>query len=127
MSILESIKQMLGIETGLTHFDQEIIVHINSALMSLGQIGVGPDTGFIIISNAETWGDFIGESKNLEAVKLYVYYKVRIGFDPPSSSYVVDAMERQIKEIEWRLNVAVFVPEPEEPILDCEEECCRYE
>lgn len=104
-SILTSIKKMLGIEAIEEHFDPEIIVYINSVFMTLHQIGVGPETGFSIVDNVKTWTEYLGESANLEAVKSYMYLKVRLIFDPPSSAFVLDAMERQASEIEWRLNV----------------------
>jgi hypothetical protein len=73
--------------------------------MSLTQLGVGPDTGFLITDATQTWVDFLGDRKDLEAVKTFIYLKVRLLFDPPSSAFVLEAMERQIREIEWRLNI----------------------
>lgn len=106
-SILSTIKKMLGIEEVYTHFDDEIIININSVFMTLTQLGVGPEAGFAITSKTETWSHFlIGETK-IESVKTYIYLKVRLFFDPPSSSFVLEAMERQITELEWRLNVQV--------------------
>lgn len=113
-SILTSIKKMLGIEEEYTHFDPELIVHVNSALMSLMQIGIGAETGFVISDDTATWSDLLGESENLESVKLYIYYKVRMSFDPPTSSFVLESMERSMKEIEWRLMVEVDPPIEEE-------------
>jgi hypothetical protein len=96
---------MLGIEQEYTHFDQDIIIDINSVLMILTQIGVGPETGFSITGENETWSDFLPDTKGFESIKSFIYLKVRILFDPPTSSIVMEAMERQIKEFEWRLNV----------------------
>lgn len=104
-SILTSIKKMLGIEQEYTQFDLDIILNINSVLMTLSQLGVGPETGFAIIGAEETWDDFLGDRTDLESVKSYIYLKVRLLFDPPTSSFVLEAMERQINEFEWRLNV----------------------
>jgi hypothetical protein len=106
-SILTSIKRVLGIEPDYIQFDPDIIINVNSALMSLTQLGVGPEAGFMITGAVETWTDFLGDRKDLEAVKTFVYLKVRLLFDPPSNAFLVDAMERQIKELEWRLNVQV--------------------
>ena len=103
-SILNSVKKLLGISIDETHFDDELIMHINSALMSAGQIGIG-ESDVIISSDENTWDSLIGESTNLESVKLYVYLKVRLIFDPPTSSFVLDSIERQITQLEWRLNV----------------------
>ena len=105
-SILDSIKKLLGIEPEETHFDQEIIMHINSALMCLNQIGVGEEC-VIISSKEDEWDSILGDSTNLESVKLYVYLKVRLIFDPPTSAFVLDSIERQIINLEWRINVQV--------------------
>jgi hypothetical protein len=85
-------------------------MYINMAIMSLTQLGVGPETGFIISSDVETWNDFIGDRKDIEGLKTYIYLKVRLVFDPPTNQFLVDAMERQIKELEWRLNTQVDKP-----------------
>lgn len=108
-SILISIKKMLGIDEEYTHFDADIIMHINSVLMILTQLGVGPAEGFVIEDDTSAWVDFIPEANaaQLHAVKSYIYLKVRLIFDPPLSSAVVESMNRQISEFEWRLNVAV--------------------
>ena len=105
-SILDTIKKMLGIESDYTHFDIDIITNINTIFLNLQQIGVGPKSGFSITDNTTTWNDYISGG-NLEAVKTYIYLKVRLLFDPPTNAFLVDAMERQIREIEWRLNVQV--------------------
>jgi hypothetical protein len=104
-SILVSIKKTLGIEAEDTHFDQDIILHINSTLMILNQIGIGPDTGYFISDDSQTWTEFLDGREDLEAVKTFVYLKVRLLFDPPSSAFVLDSMERNINQLEWRLNI----------------------
>ena len=108
-SILTSIKKMLGIDEAYTHFDADIIMHINSVLMILTQLGVGPEEGFVIEDDTSTWINFISEANaaQLHAVKTYIYMKVKLMFDPPLSSAVIESMNRQIAEFEWRLNVAV--------------------
>jgi hypothetical protein len=108
-SILTSIKKMLGIAEEYEHFDPDIIMHINSAIMSLTQIGVGPSNGFMIEDETTAWSDFIPEAINLEAVKSYIYLKVKLLFDPPTNSTVIASYERQITEYEWRLNHAVEI------------------
>ena len=105
-SILVSIKKLLGIAADYTHFDPDIIMHINSAFSILTQLGVGPPEGFRIEDNTKTWNDFIGDTTRIDAVKSYIYLKVGLMFDPPTSSAVLSAKERQISELEWRLNVA---------------------
>lgn len=106
-SILTSIKKMLGITEEYEHFDADLIMHINSAFMILNQLGVGPANGFRITGEDETWGDFIPADQQLELVKSYMHLKVKLLFDPPLGSAVIEVMNRQISEFEWRLNVAV--------------------
>lgn len=102
-SILTTIKKMLGIEEEYTHFDADIIMHINGVLMTLAQIGVGPDTGIFITDASSVWSELLGERKDLEGVKTYIYLRVRLLFDPPTTSYVLEAIKEQTKELDWRL------------------------
>lgn len=105
-SILTSIKKLLGIEEECEYFDPDLIMHINSVFMILNQLGVGPVEGFSIQDSKSVWTDFIPAGSNLEAVKSYMHLKVKLLFDPPSSSAVMEAINRSIAELEWRLNVA---------------------
>lgn len=104
-SILLAVKKMLGLTPEYEVFDLDIIMHVNSAFSVLTQLGIGPSEGFFIKDANDLWSDFI-QSPKLEMVKTYVYLKVRLMFDPPSSSAVMESMNRQISEFEWRLNVA---------------------
>lgn len=107
-SILNNLKKMLGMDAEFKAFDQDLIIHINSVFMTLHQLGVGPKNVFRISGSTETWSSFLADSRSendLSAVKDYIYLKLRILFDPPSSSYVLSALESQMKELEWRLNV----------------------
>lgn len=106
-SILTSIKKLLGIDEEYIQFDNDIIMHINTVFLNLTQLGVGPEEGFLIEDDSATWDDFIGDSNQLQAVKTYVYLKVKLLFDPPLSSSVIESINRIISELEWRLNVAV--------------------
>ncbi len=106
-SILISVKKMLGITAEYTHFDADIIMHINSVFMILHQLGVGPAEGFTIEGSHETWDEFIKDEFTIEAVKSYMYLKVGLLFDPPTSTNVLEAKNRLASELEWRLNVAV--------------------
>lgn len=106
-SILKSIKKLLGLDENYTPFDPDIIIHINSVFMILNQLGVGPKEGFSIKDDTSVWADFISVNSNLELVKSYMYLKVRLLFDPPLSSVVMEAMNRQINELEWRINITV--------------------
>lgn len=103
-SILTSIKLLLGITEDYEAFDQQLIMHINSVFMILTQLGVGPIAGFMIEDKNDTWDDFIDDDSNLQTVKSYIYLKVKMLFDPPSSSVVMDSTNRMINEFEWRLN-----------------------
>lgn len=106
-SILDSTKKLLGISAEDTDFDTDVIMNINSALAVLTQLGVGPSDGFSISDLSSTWSELIPDSKRLEFVKTYVYLKVKVAFDPPMSSVVMEAMNQQIRELEWRILVGV--------------------
>lgn len=109
-SILTSIKKLLGISEEYTHFDADLIMHINSVFLILTQIGVGPSKGFSISDETAKWTDFIQDSIRLGAVKSFMYLKVKLLFDPPSSSSVMEATNKLIAELEWRLNVESETP-----------------
>ena len=104
-SILTSIKKMLGITEDYEHFDSDLIMHINSVFSILTQLGVGPSEGFSIKDKTDVRSDFIPDDPRLESVKSYVYMKVKLLFDPPLSSTVMESTNRMISEFEWRLNV----------------------
>lgn len=105
-SILTSVKKLLGIEDSYTNFDVDIIMHINSVFMILNQLGVGPADMFTISDKYSVWNDFIpDDDPKMEMVKSYMYMKVRLLFDPPDRSAVMDSMTRMVSEFEWRLNV----------------------
>ena len=113
-SILNTIKKMLGLSEDMTEFDQDILIHINSAFMILNQLGVGPDQEFMITGKLETWEDFMGEDmQRFSSVKLYIYYKTKLGFDPYSSSSVNTQAQEYIKELEWRLRIKSELEEKE--------------
>lgn len=112
-SILTSIKKLLGIAESYKNFDTDIIIHINSALMVLNQLGVGPSQGFSIKDETNTWSEFIPEDRyDMESIKSYVYMKVRLLFDPPASSAAITSMEKLVSELEFRINVAAETPQP---------------
>lgn len=106
-SILTSIKKMLGIEETYEHFDQDIIININSAMSILTQLGIGPETGFSIRDKTTLWSDYLPANTNVEMVKTYIYLKVKLVFDPPTSSAVLSSYERIIAETEWRISASV--------------------
>lgn len=106
-SILTSIKKLLGIAEEDTSFDQDIIMHINTVFTILTQLGVGPAGGFYIEDDSAIWDDFVSNDPRLNSIKTYIYTKVRMMFDPPTMSSVAEAMNKNISELEWRLNVTV--------------------
>ena len=106
-SILTSVKKIIGISEEDESFDTDLIMHINSVLMILNQLGVGPEDGFSITDKSAVWTDLIGDNKLIEAVKTFVGLKVRLIFDPPTSSAVLDSINKTISELEWRINVMV--------------------
>lgn len=106
-SILVSVKKLLGITEEQTAFDTDIIIGINTTLNALTQIGVGPEDGFTISDSSALWSDFINDDRKLELVKTYVYLKTRLIFDPPQSSSVMDAINKTLQEVEWRISSSV--------------------
>lgn len=108
-SILTSIKKLLGISEEYDHFDQDIIMHINSVFMILRQMGVGPSRGFSICDDTAEWTDYLPNIEEIEAVKTYIYMKVRLVFDPPTGG-VLEMYKECIKEFEWRLNMEAETP-----------------
>lgn len=104
-SILTSIKKLLGISEEYVNFDKDIIAHINTTFLTLKQLGVGPEKGFMIVDKKDTWGDFLEDDEKLIAVQTYIYLKVKLVFDPPLNSSVMEANKQSIAELEWRLNV----------------------
>lgn len=107
-SILLSIKKVLSLDSDNTDFDTDIIMHINSVLAILQQLGIGPEDGFYINDSSSTWDEYLGDCPNhINMVKSYLAAKVRILFDPPVSSAVMESLNRICSEFEWRANVAI--------------------
>lgn len=103
-SILLTTKKALGLAEDYNVFDQDIIMHINSVFSNLATLGIGPEVGFEIEDETKTWNDFTSDVR-LNSVKSYTYLKVRLMFDPPTTSFVLNAIQEQLKELEWRMNV----------------------
>ena len=107
-SILNTIKKLLGIDGEDDAFDPDITAIINSTIPALSQMGIGPKNGFIVISADNTWAEYIGDSLvNLEGVKSYLYLKTKLIFDPPTNSTVIEAFNKSLSELEWRMMLAV--------------------
>lgn len=106
-SILNSVKKMLGVHPDYNHFDADILMHINTVLVILSQIGVRGDKPLIVSSEWETWDELFEGDPRLELIKSYVYLKVRSLFDPPTVGAVAEAMNASISELEWRISVTV--------------------
>jgi hypothetical protein len=104
-SILNGTKKTLNLDPSYTAFDSNIVLFINGVFTTLMQLGIGPVDGFAIEDETATWDDFIGPNLKYNAVKTYVYLRVRLLFDPPTTSYLIEALNKQAEELEWRLNV----------------------
>lgn len=104
-SILNSTKKVLGLDPDYDVFDIDILMHINSVFSTLNQLGLGPEDGFEVEDDKAEWSSFLLDRKTLNAVKSYMYLRVRLLFDPPATSYASEALDKQAKELEWRLNV----------------------
>lgn len=105
-SILIYVKKLLGIQSDYDHFDPDVIYGINAAFGVLTQLGVGPEDGFSISDDSTKWDEFISDTARLSLIKPYVYLKTRLLFDPPSSSTLIESINKTIAEYEWRLYVA---------------------
>ena len=103
-SILESIKKLLGIPKDYTAFDVDVIMHINTAFAILNQLGLGPEGGYGIEGYNEIWDDYM-TSYNMSMIKTFIYLKVRLAFDPPSSTALIESMQRTLDELTWRLEL----------------------
>ena len=119
-SILKSTKKILGLDQEYTAFDLDVITHINAAFSILDQLGVGPLGGFSIEDDQTEWIEYPVPPNQLHLIKTYIYLKVRLLFDPPSTSFLINAYEEQLKEYEWRLNVMreVLLPPSVQPLLE---------
>lgn len=111
-SILDSVKKVLGVGDDDTAFDFDIIIGINSALLELSQLGIGSDTGFVISDNTTLWSQYVTDLSLLGMVKQYICMVTRMSFDPPATSFGIDAVKSQIDKLTFRLNVAAETASP---------------
>ena len=106
-SILMTMRKLVCGNPYADHFDTDLLVHINACFSILNQLGVGPENGFVVTDETQNWSSYIADNYRLNMVKTYVTLKVKKIFDPPLTSSVLEAMDKEISELEWRLNVAV--------------------
>lgn len=111
-SILVTIRKLVCGDPYANHFDADLLVHINACFSVLNQLGVGPEKGFVVTDETQNWSDYAADSTVLNLVKTYITLKVRLIFDPPLTSSVLEAMNKEISQLEWRLNVAVDPGKP---------------
>lgn len=104
-SILTSVKKIVNVAEDVDNFDTALITYINTSLATLNQLGVGPEQGFMIQDATPTWEDFLGDDPNLNLIQSYVCLVVRTIFDPPTTSFAIEAMNKQIDRFEWRISV----------------------
>lgn len=114
-SILDSIKKLLGIDPSIEVFDVDLIIAINTAIDTLAQLGVGSLGGFSIDSNAQTWTDYLGDSKEKNMVKNFIHIKSKLLFDPPTSSVLAEAYNKQLDELTFRIRM---ITDPREEIIE---------
>lgn len=114
-SILNSTKKLLGVAEDYDAFDTDIVMHINSVFNTLSQLGLRPTTGFAIEDEDAVWSDYIQDQKLLNSVKTYIYLRVRLLFDPPTTSFAIESFSKQIQEYEWRINVQLEEITPPQP------------
>ena len=111
-SILMTIRKLVCGNPYADHFDTDLLVHINACFSVLNQLGVGPENGFVVTDETQSWSSYIADNYILNMVKTYVTLKVKKIFDPPLTSSVLEAMDKEISQLEWRLNVAVDPSKP---------------
>ena len=109
-SIFNSVKKVVGLLGDDGSFDEDILLHINSVVSTLRQLGLSIPADFYVEDDVQTWQDLLGEFRDLDLVKSYMTMKVRLMFDPPSSSFGLKSMEEMVKEYEWRINVLTDQP-----------------
>lgn len=123
-SILSNVKKILSIDASYKAFDTDIVFHINSVFATLTQLGIGPEEGFMIEDDSTTWDAYLANDLKLNFVKQYIYLKVRVIFDPPQTAALLEAMNKQIEQLEWRISVqreSVSWVNPNPPVLPIDE------
>ena len=109
-SIFNSVKKVVGLLGDDGSFDEDILLHINSVVSTLRQLGLSIPADFYVRDDVQTWQNLLGEFRDLDLVKSYMTMKVRLMFDPPSSSFGLASMKEMVTELEWRINVLADQP-----------------
>jgi hypothetical protein len=118
-SILSSTKKFVGFDDEFTAFDVDIIMHINSAFGALQQLGVGGDTGFVITDDTTLWSQYVSDLVYLAMVKHYIFLYTKLSFDPPATSFALDAINKQLEQLAFRINVAAeHITPPADPFTE---------
>ena len=105
LSILTTVKKQLGITEDYVAFDEQILVSINTTMAIIRQLGAGPGNALSVVDKTTTWSALMNGNTNLDELVSYIYLRVRLEFDPPTNSFVVDSMQNQIRELEYRICV----------------------
>ena len=105
-SVLNTIKKLLGIDADDDSFDSDICIGINSAILTLSQLGLEGKEGFIVTDDTQEWSDYLNDNKLLPMVQQYIHLKTKISFDPPQNSFVCENLKQIITELEWRIRMA---------------------
>lgn len=122
-SILKSTKKILGLAEDYTPFDLDVITHLNATFSILDQLGVGPEGGFFIEDDTIVWADYAVPPNQLHLIKTYVFLKVKLLFDPPTTSFLIDSTNKQLSEYEWRLNIfREWALDPTDPLIEIPDE-----
>lgn len=121
-SILQSIKKLLGIDSSYTAFDLDVSTHINTAMASLADLGVGPEEPFLVEDETQLWEDYLDGDTRSSRIRTYIYLFVRRAFDPPGTGFLSTSLDNQIRELEWRISSQreESVPIPEEVLVSDE-------
>lgn len=118
-SILSSTKKLIGFDDEFTAFDVDITMHINSAFGELQQLGVGGDTGFVISDATTLWSQYLSDLVYLGMVQQFIYLFTKLAFDPPATSFGIQAIEKQIEQLSWRINSAAeHINPPDNPFTE---------
>ena len=104
-SVLNTTKKLLGLDADDDSFDSDICIGINSAILTLSQLGLEGNEGFIVTDDTQEWSDYLNDNKLLPMVQQYIHLKTKMSFDPPQNSFVSENLKQIITELEWRIRM----------------------